>query len=114
MITHNFREFKMKDLEKLFSHKDDTAGKIIQSFRRNFNITQSELCAITGISEKYLSAVENDKRPIGLEVASKVAVFFNFDPTLLLFPGGIEELNEQYAKIKKEAKKLISEKRKSA
>ena len=47
----------MKDLEKLFSHKDDTAGKIIQAFRRNFNITQAELCSITGISEKYLSAV---------------------------------------------------------
>ena len=64
------RENKMKDLEKLFSQREDTAGKIIQSFRRNFKISQAELCAITGISEKYLSAVENDKRPIGLEVAS--------------------------------------------
>lgn len=104
----------MKDLEKLFLHKDDTAGMIIQSFRRNFKITQAELCAITGISEKYLSAVENDKRPIGLEVASKIAVFFNFDPSFLLFPGGLHELSEQYADIQKEAKKLISEKRKSA
>lgn len=104
----------MKDLEKTFLNKDDTAGKIIQSFRKNFKITQTELCAITGISEKYLSAVENDKRPIGLEVASKIAVFFNFDPTFLLFPGGFSELNEQYADIQKEAKKLISEKRKSA
>jgi transcriptional regulator with XRE-family HTH domain len=56
----------MKDLEKLFSHNEDMAGKIIQSFRRNFKISQTELCAITGISEKYLSAVENDRRPIGL------------------------------------------------
>ena len=104
----------MKDLEKFFSHKEDTAGKIIQSFLRNFKISQAELCAITGISEKYLSAVENDKRPIGLEVASKIAVFFNFDPTLLLFPGGLEELHAQYSDIQKQAKKLISEKRKTA
>ena len=104
----------MKDLEKLFSRPDDTAGKIIKSFRNNFKITQSELCKITGISEKYLSAVENDKRPIGLDVASKIAVFFSFDPTLLLFPGGLKELNSQYANIKKEARKLISQKRKIA
>ena len=104
----------MKDLEKLFSHKEDTAGKIIQSFRRNFKISQAELCSITGISEKYLSAVENDKRAIGLEVASKIAVFFNFDPALLLFPAGLEELHSQYSDIRKQAKKLISEKRKTA
>lgn len=104
----------MKDLEFFFSHKDDTAGKIIQSFRRNFNITQAELCSITGISENYLSALENNKREIGLEVASKIAVFFSFDPTFLLFPGGLDELNSQYAEIQKEAKKLISEKRKTA
>lgn len=103
----------MKDLEKIFSRKNDSAGKIIQSFRKNFNVTQAELCSVTGISEKYLSAVENDKRPIGLDVASKIAVFFNFDPTFLLFPGGLEKLNNQYAAIKKEAKKLITEKRKA-
>ena len=56
---------------------------------------------ITGISEKYLSAVENDKRPIGLELASKIAVFFNFDPTLLLFLGGLEQLHTQYSDIQK-------------
>lgn len=58
--------------------------------------------------------MENDKRPIGPEVASKIAVFFNFDPTLLLFPGGLEELHTQYSDIQKRAKKLISEKRKTA
>ena len=104
----------MKDLEKFFSQKDDTAGKIIKSFRQNFRITQSELCEVTGISEKYLSAVENDKRPIGLEVASKIAVFFNFDPSFLLFPNGVQELNSLYPDIQKQAKKLISKKRKSA
>ena len=104
----------MKDLETYFSQEDDTAGKVIKSFRKNFKITQSELCEVTGISEKYLSAVENDKRPIGLEVASKIGVFFSFDPAFLLFPGGLEELNSQYRDIKKEAKKLISRKRKSA
>ncbi len=51
----------MKAMEKIFSKKDDTPGKIIKSFRRNFHITQAELCHATGISEKYLSAVENEK-----------------------------------------------------
>ena len=75
----------MKDLENLFSKKNDTSGKIIKSFRKNFNITQAELCKATGISEKYLSAVENDNREIGIEVATKIAVFFIFDPFFLVF-----------------------------
>ena len=39
------------------------------------NITQSELCSITRISENYLGALENNKREISLEVASKRVVF---------------------------------------
>ena len=71
----------MKDLEEFFTQKDDSAGKIIKSFRGNFGITQAELCKVTGISEKYLSAIENDKRSIGLEVALKISNFFGFDPS---------------------------------
>lgn len=102
----------MKDLESFFSKKDDTPGKIIKSFRKNFKITQSELCKATGISEKYLSAVENDYRELGLEVATKIAVFFNFDPFFLLFPNGFEDLYDMYPEIKKESQKLITKKRK--
>jgi transcriptional regulator with XRE-family HTH domain len=104
----------MKDLEKFFSKKNDTTGKIIKSFRKNFNITQAELCKATGISEKYLSAVENDNREIGLEVATKIAVFFNFDPFFLIFPNGLDELHDMYPDIIKESQKLITKKRKSA
>ncbi len=104
----------MKDLENLFETDADTPGKVIKSFRKNFNITQAELCEVTGISEKYLSAIENDARPLGLEVASKIAVFFNFDPSFLLFPEGMEGLYAMYPEIKREAQKLISKKRKSA
>lgn len=104
----------MKDLEKFFTDKENTPGKIIRSFRRNFNITQAELCRATGISEKYLSAVENDNREIGLEVATKIAVFFNFDPFFLLFPNGIEDLYSRYPEIKRESQKIMAKKRKSA
>lgn len=104
----------MKDLENLFIQKDDTAGKIIKSFRHNFHITQAELCQATGISEKYLSAVENNNRELGLEVATKIALFFNFDPFFLLFPRGMESLAKMYPDIKKESQKLILKKRKSA
>ena len=102
----------MKDLEKLFTKKRDTAGKIIRSFRKNFNITQAELCSATGISEKYLSAIENDNREIGIEVASKIAVFFNFDPSFLLFPNGIEELYTTYSNIQRNSQKIIAKKKK--
>ena len=104
----------MRDLEKLFCKKDNTAGKIIKSFRENFEITQSQLCKATGISEKYLSAIENGKRTIGLEVASKIALFFGFDPSLILFPNGLEELPHLYPGIRKNAEKMVSARKKVA
>ena len=103
----------MKNLDKFFSRKTNTAGKIIRSFRKNFKITQAELCHATGINEKYLSAIENDKRPIGLPTASKIAVFFNFDPSFLLFPSGVGKLSALYPEVQKRAQKILAQKKKA-
>jgi len=46
-------------------------------------------------------------------VATKMGVFFNFDPFFLLFPNGLEDLYEMYPEIKEESQKLISSKRKA-
>ena len=47
-----------------------TPGKEIGAFRKNFQITQSELASITGIAETNLRAMENDKLDIGLKRAA--------------------------------------------
>jgi hypothetical protein len=46
-------------------------------------------------------------------VATKIAVFFNFDPFFLLFPNGLEDLYEMYPEKKEESQKLMTSKRKA-
>lgn len=99
----------MKDLEKLFDKKT-TPGAIIRSFRTNFKVSQKELCEITGINEHNLSAIENGRREIGILTAKKIAAFFGFDPSFLLFPNGYEETFEEFKNIRKKAAKLFEHK----
>ena len=81
----------MKDLESFFLDKRTTAGQLVKAFRKNYRITQKELCSVIGINENNMSAIENDRREIGVHTAKKIAAFFGFDPSFLLFPSGHED-----------------------
>ena len=47
-------------------------------------------------------------------MASKIALFFGFDPSLILFPNGLEELPRLYPGIRENAEKIVSAKKKVA
>ncbi|MEI8346701.1 MAG: helix-turn-helix transcriptional regulator [Pseudomonadota bacterium] len=96
----------MKDMAGYF-HKQTTTGKIIKSFRKNFNITQKEIADIIGINESNMSAIENDRREIGVDLATRLGAFLGIHPSILLFPNGQEEAIHKYRNILNEAKKLI-------
>ena len=99
----------MKELDSLFIKKT-TTGKIIRSFRTNFNITQSEMSEAIGISPTNLSAIENDKRDIGVEIATRIGAFLGLNPSILLFPNGQEAAINNYRDIVKKADKIKSKK----
>jgi len=99
----------LKDLDSLFNKKT-TSGKIIKSFRVNFNITQKEMSDAIDISPTNLSAIENDKRHIGVEVATRIGAFLGINPSLLLFPNGQEAAVLKYGDIVKKAEKIKSKK----
>ena len=99
----------MKSMNNFFNHPT-TAGKMIKAFRHNFNITQKEMAAVIGINESNMSAIENDRREIGVDLASRIGAFLGIHPALLLFPNGQKEVMFKYRDILQEAKKLIQTK----
>lgn len=99
----------MKELNKLFI-KTTTAGKIIKAFRVNFNVTQKEMSEVVGISETNLSAIENDRREIGVELATRIGAFLGIHPSLLLFPNGQDIEVSKHQDIIRKAKQLLNKK----
>lgn len=99
----------MKSMNDFFI-KETTAGKMIRSFRTNFQITQKELSEVIGISETNLSAIENDRRELGVALATRIGAFLGIHPSLLLFPNGQASAIEKHKDIIKKAKKLKAQK----
>ncbi len=99
----------MKNLNNLFI-KATTAGKMIKAFRTNFHVTQKEMSEVVGISETNLSAIENDRREIGTELATRIGAFLGIHPSLLLFPNGQEAEVNKHKDIIRKAKRLLDKK----
>lgn len=45
-----------------------TSGKILKAMRMRFGYTQKDVASAIGASESNLSALENDKRNLGVEL----------------------------------------------
>ena len=82
-----------------------TTGKILKAFRNRFGLTQKEVAGAVGISVSNLSALENDKRNIGAELAGRFAVIYGVRVERLLFPNGLKDL-KGYKKLEKMKHKL--------
>ena len=80
MKAQNFFEIKLPKM---------TTGTVIRAFRKKLGLSQAELAKIVGSKESNISAIENDKREIGVDQALKFAAAFGLDPSMILFPGGV-------------------------
>lgn len=71
------REKAVKALSKLgfkeVSGSSSDTGKLLADTRLGENITQQELAKLTGIPQRYISEMENGKRPISKDAAKKFA-----------------------------------------
>ncbi len=52
-------------------------GKNITTLREHLNIKEKELAFMVGISQPYISAIENDKKTPSVEVLCKIALALN-------------------------------------
>jgi len=50
-----------------------TPGKALRVYRKNAGLTQDALAERSGIAKSHISAMENDKRPLGRITARKLA-----------------------------------------
>jgi DNA-binding Xre family transcriptional regulator len=56
-----------------------TSGEVLACYRDNARITLDELSERSGIAKSHLSEMENNKRPIGLKTAKKLAEALSCD-----------------------------------
>ena len=82
-----------------------TTGKILKAFRNRFGLTQKEVAKAVDVSVSNLSALENDKRNIGAELAGRFSVIYGVRVERLLFPNGLKGL-KGYKKLEKLKSKL--------
>lgn len=75
----SWREAAKKDIRK---HSE--GGQMLRASRFKDDITQKELANAIGISQHHISEMENGRRPIGKEMAHRLAEFFNVDYRLFL------------------------------
>src|SRR5688500_9355389 len=109
MATGEAMKTKTKDFFELTKNRKPTTGQVIRSFRTNFNFTPKEMGVLTGIAETNLSAIENDRVEIGPRRAARIAAVFGIDPSVLLFPSGLED--PELKDIAKASARLIERKR---
>lgn len=69
-----------------------TSGKILKAMRLRFGFTQKDVSNAIGISVSNLSALENDKRTLGAELAAKFSVLYGTRVESLLFPNGLKSM----------------------
>ena len=86
-----------------------TSGKIVRARGDALDLTQKDIFELTGIKTTFLSAVENDKRNLGVETASKIAAAIGLHPSSILFPGDFG-VDKEIAKIIKRREKLLKNK----
>jgi len=82
-----------------------TTGKILKAFRNRFGLTQKEVAKAIDISTSNLSALENDKRNVGAELAGRFSVIYGVRVERLLFPNGLKGL-KGYKKLEELKSKL--------
>ncbi|MGB0453107.1 MAG: helix-turn-helix domain-containing protein [Bacteriovoracaceae bacterium] len=86
-----------------------TPGKIVRARRESLGLTQKDVSNLTGIKTTFLSAVENDKRNLGVDTASKIAAAVGLHPSSILFPDDFE-VDKEITKIIRKREKLLKAK----
>lgn len=52
-------------------------GKVIVEIRKSRGLSQHDICEYTGLSQKYLSDIENGKRNLRLDTIVMLTNYFN-------------------------------------
>ncbi len=64
-----------------------SVGESVRILRELQELSQSDLCRLTGIAQATISAIENDRVNLGVERAKVLARALRCHPAVLVFPG---------------------------
>lgn len=67
-------------------------------------MTLEELSEVTGIDKGNLSAIENDRKPIGVKAATKIGLAIGLHPATILFPNGYTFNEPEFRAMQKRQK----------
>ncbi len=77
----------MKEFRPAKKRVEVTVGESVRILRELQELSQSQLSALTGISQATISAIENDRVNLGVERAKVLALALKCHPAALVFPG---------------------------
>ena len=77
----------MKEFRPAKKRVEVTVGESVRILRELQELSQSQLSALTGISQSTISAIENDRVNLGVERAKVLALALKCHPAVLVFPG---------------------------
>jgi ribosome-binding protein aMBF1 (putative translation factor) len=64
--------------------EENLPGTVLAGARAKENLSQQELSRLTGIPQRHISEMENGKRPIGKEMAKRLAKALNISYKVFL------------------------------
>jgi len=69
----------MKDAKDVIKRKGrkETAGEVLARYRKSFELSQAALADLIGTTQNNISAIENGKREIGVNVARCIMIAAN-------------------------------------
>ena len=82
----------MKNAKDVIKRKiqNETVGDILKRYRESFGLSQAALADLIGTTQNNISAIENGKREIGVNVAITLCAIFPITLEKLLIPGGLK------------------------
>ena len=66
---------------------DASVGESVRIIRELQGYSQNELARLTRISQATISAIENDRVRLGVDLAKVIATALKCHPAVLVFPG---------------------------
>jgi len=77
----------MKEFHPARKRIEVSVGESVRILRELQELSQSQLCELTGIPQATISAIENGRINLGVERAKVLAKALRCHPAVLVFPG---------------------------
>ena len=77
----------MKDYKPAKKQIEVSVVESVRIIRELQEMSQNELAQITGIPQSTISAIENDRINLGVDLANRLTITLKCHPAVLVFPG---------------------------